>query len=248
MSNHLEQQQSTISYGDCAIHFSIEPRVTNSTKALIKVHADGRVVVHAPPQVSCDEIRIAVKKRVRWIYRQIDYFENQRKYIMPRRYVSGENHFYLGRRHLLKVIEEKCAPEVRLLRGVLEVKISLANPSKIRSLLLNWYRQRAKAIFELRLEHIISQTLWVKDKPLIQLRSMQTRWGSCSPKGLLTLNPHLVKASKECIDYVLLHELCHIAEHNHSKRFYRLVSEVMPQWERIKERLDGMAYFYLNDI
>lgn len=77
---------------------------------------------------------------------------------------------------------------------------------------------------------------------------MQTQWGSCSPKGQLTLNPHLVKAPRDCIDYVLLHELCHVAEHNHSEGFYRLMRQVMPQWEKVKERLDGMAYFYLNDV
>jgi len=75
----------------------------------------------------------------------------------------------------------------------------------------------------------------------------QTQWGSCSPTGQITLNPHLVKAPRNCIDYVLLHELCRIAEHNHSERFYRLLYGVMPQWEKIKERLDSMAYFYLND-
>jgi predicted SprT family Zn-dependent metalloprotease len=65
-------------------------------------------------------------------------------------------------------------------------------------------------------------------------------WGRCSPHGRITLNPHLVKASRECIDYVILHELCYIAEHNHSESF-RLMSQVMPGWEKTKERLDGMA-------
>ncbi|MGL6232893.1 YgjP-like metallopeptidase domain-containing protein [Aeromonas rivipollensis] len=64
--------------------------------------------------------------------------------------------------------------------------------------------------------------------------------GRCSPHGRITLNPHLVKASRECIDYVILHELCYIAEHNHSESF-RLMSQVMPGWEKTKERLDGMA-------
>ncbi len=63
---------------------------------------------------------------------------------------------------------------------------------------------------------------------------MQTQWGSCSPNGRITLNPLLVKAPRECIDYVILHELCHIAEHNHSERFYRLLSQVMPKWEKTK--------------
>lgn len=70
---------------------------------------------------------------------------------------------------------------------------------------------------------------------------MQTYWGSCSAKGGLTLNANLVKAPRDCVDYVMLHELCHIAEHNHSERFYRLMGQVMPRWRETKARLDGMA-------
>lgn len=98
-----------------------------------------------------------------------------------------------------------------------------------------------------RLEAMLSQTLWVVDKPPLRILTMQTQWGSCSPKGRLTLNPHLVKAPGACIDYVILHELCHIAEHNHSEQFYKLLKQVMPNWESVKERLDRMANLLLND-
>jgi len=73
------------------------------------------------------------------------------------------------------------------------------------------------------------------------------KWGSCSPKGNLMLNLHLVKAPKECIDYVILHELCHIAEHNHGDKFWRLLGQVMPHWKEVKVKLDGMADLYLNE-
>lgn len=92
----------------------------------------------------------------------------------------------------------------------------------------------------------MQQSLLVAAKPPLRILSMQTQWGSCSPSGRVTLNPHLVKASRECIDHVILHELCHIAEHNHSERFYRLMQQVMPQWEKTKKRLDGMAAALLN--
>ena len=71
--------------------------------------------------------------------------------------------------------------------------------------------------------------------------------GSCSTQGNLVLNPYLVKAPKECIDYVILHELGHIAEHNHSEHFWRLLSQVMSQWEEVKSQLDAMAELYLNE-
>ncbi len=248
MNSVLKIREYAIKYGDYDIRFAIEPRASDSPKVRIKVHPDCRVVAQAPPIASYDEIVIAVKKRARWIYRQLRYFEKQHADILPRYYVSGENHFYLGRRHLLKVKEDaKSSPEVKLLLGILEVKTRKTTPEITKELLFNWYKKRAREVFDRRLEDVITRTLWVNEKPSIRLLSMKTQWGSCSPKGQLTLNPHLVKAPTECINYVLLHELCHIAEHNHSKCFYRLMKQVMPNWEQVKERLDGMAYFYLND-
>jgi predicted metal-dependent hydrolase len=77
--------------------------------------------------------------------------------------------------------------------------------------------------------------------------TMRIQWGSCSPSGVLVLNPNLIKAPRECVDYVILHEVCHLKEHNHSQKFYRLLSEMMPDWERHKTRLDALAEALLND-
>jgi predicted metal-dependent hydrolase len=82
--------------------------------------------------------------------------------------------------------------------------------------------------------------------PPMRLQAMKIQWGSCSPAGQLTLNPHLVKAPRECIDYVLLHELCHLKEHNHGQKFYRLLERHLPQWHVKKARLDALADFILN--
>ena len=136
-------------------------------------------------------------------------------------------------------------PGVKLLRGKIEVSVLNKSPKHVKALLDNWYKKRAKDVFHKRLAEIKDKTLWIKQQPQIRILNMQTQWGSCSPRGLLTLNPHLVKASRDCIDYVLLHELCHIAEHNHSKRFYRLMNQVMPDWEKIKTRLDSLATSFI---
>ncbi|MDQ6957338.1 MAG: SprT family zinc-dependent metalloprotease [Mariprofundaceae bacterium] len=248
MSILAVQENGSIQYGDTFINFSIEPRATDIPKVLIKVYPNCRVVALAPPMASYEDILQAMKKRARWVCKQMRYFDQQRENILPRHYVSGESHFYLGRRHMLKVKDNSHnSAKVKLLRGVLEVQGQKLNPDKTKAMLFDWYRVRAKEVFDRRLEEVISKTLWVNEKPSIRLLSMQTQWGSCSPKGQLMINPHLVKAPRECIDYVLLHELCHIAEHNHSEQFYRLMKQVMPHWKKVKERLDGMAYFYLND-
>ncbi len=94
---------------------------------------------------------------------------------------------------------------------------------------------------------MLPKTTWVSGRPSFRILTMKKQWGSCSSKGMLMLNPHLVKAPKESIDYVILHELCHIAEHNHSERFWWLLTQVMPQWKEVKAKLDDMAELYLNE-
>lgn len=229
-------------YGDEEIIFDRTERPGDADSILIKVHPDCRVVVHAPFDSSDADVLLAVKKRSRWIYQQLQAFKQQQIHHSPRRYISGESHFYLGKQHLLKVIKAPATAQgVKLLRGKLELTVRDRSIENKRMIMLNWYKARAKEVFNKRLDAVLDQTLWVSDKPPLRLLAMKTQWGSCSPTGKLTLNPHLVKAPRECIDYVILHELCHIAEHNHSDKFYRLMTKVMPEWREIKEKLDSMA-------
>lgn len=240
-------QTMSFRYGDEQITFERVKRPQATGKVLIKVHPDCRVIASAPEGAESETVLSAVKKRGRWIYEQLRDFRKQLEFITPRQYISGESHYYLGKQYLLKVIE---APErvqsVKLLRGKLEVSVRVKSTDKVKELLNDWYRARAKQIFVKRLDAMLEHALWVEERPQLRILTMQTQWGSCSPNGRITLNPHLVKAPRECVDYVILHELCHIAEHNHSERFYRLMSQVMPKWEKTKERLDGMAYVIAN--
>jgi predicted metal-dependent hydrolase len=240
-------ESNYIIYGDERIEFSCVPRNRVSSRIIIKVHPDCRVVVHAPPGAPEDDVYDAVKKRARWIHKQLKGFRAQLEHITPRRYRSGESHYYLGKQYMLKIVESpKEKQQVKLLRGHIEVFVREKLEGRVRSIIYEWYKTRARDVFNKRLDAMLEQTLWIKDRPSIRLLSMKTQWGSCSPGGTLTLNPHLVKAPRECIDYVILHELCHIAEHNHSDKFYRLMSQIMPNWEQVKTRLDGMAGKLLN--
>lgn len=226
-------------YGEERIACRRLPRKQNGKGILIKVRPDGCVEVNAPVEANDQEVVQAVKKRGRWIYRQLQAFRKQQTHITPRKYVSGESHYYLGKQYVLKVIETAVEKQsVKMVRGALEVRLRENVPEKVKVLLNEWYKHRAKYFFSKRLEALLEKTLWVSHKPAIRILTMQTQWGSCSPKGNLTLNPLLVRAPRECIDYVILHELCHIAEHNHSERFYRLQNQVMPNWEKYKTLLD----------
>ncbi|MCF7643475.1 M48 family metallopeptidase [Acinetobacter johnsonii] len=240
--NMLDEKKLSIIYGDEVIDFDVLESPSRTEKILIKVYADCRVVVSAPLNADDKIIIEAVKQRSRWIYKQLREFREQSRFITPRQYKSGESHFYLGKQYQLKAIHDDTKPKgVKLLRGRLEVNTLDTDIESIKFHLDEWYRSRAKVIFEIRLQRILEQALWVEDKPSIRLMTMRTQWGNCSPSGLLTLNPHLVKAPTICIDYVILHELCHLVEHNHSERFYQLLTQVMPDWEVVKERLDNMA-------
>jgi len=166
----------------------------------------------------------------------------------------------VSRRYVLKVItnaetNDVINSTVKLSRGKLNVELSQSDSeldlddraALVKSLIDKWYKDKFRAISRERIEALIHKASWVKNSPSIKLMTMKKQWGSCSTKGNLILNPHLAKASKECIDYVILHELCHIAEHNHSENFWRLLTQVMPNWKEVKARLDGMAELYLNE-
>lgn len=229
-------------YGDEWISFSRRESKSAAYKVTIKVKPDCTVQVAAPSNASEKEVLTAVRKRGRWIYEQLRDFKEQQAHITPRKYVSGESHYYLGRQHLLKVTVDAAAPRsVKLLRGLLLVSVRAQEPERVRLALEEWYKARAKEVFQKRLDAVLEQALWVDERPPLRVLSMQTQWGSCSPNGRITLNPLLIKAPRDCIDYVILHELCHIAEHNHSERFYRLMGQVMPNWGKVKHRLDAMA-------
>jgi len=204
-----------------------------------------------PHDATGESIHRAMLKRARWVLKNIQNFSSQHDFVLTKNYVSGETQFYVGRRYVLKVlVDDNQVPNVKLNRGKLNVTLqgkADKQASYVKALIDGWYRERAKLIFNERLEAMLIKATWVKSKPSYRVMSMRKQWGSCSAEGNLMLNPHLVKAPKDCIDYVILHELCHIAEHNHSEKFWRLLSEVMPNWSETKANLDCMAELYLNE-
>ena len=252
-SEHTKEEYSFV-YGDEAVSYQVIRKTFPEGKARkisIRAHPEGEIVVTAPDDAGRSDIHEAVMKRAKWIWGAIIEFRCHQKYVQTRHYVSGEMQFYLGRRYVLKVVEKKGAPaSVKMNRGKLLVSLPRFDSKKVslvKGLVNDWYKYRAECIFQERLQYLLPLATWVKGIPSFRILPMQKQWGSCSARGTLMLNPHLIKAPKECIDYVVLHELCHIAEHNHSERFWRLLTQVMPHWKEVKSRLDGMAELYLNE-
>lgn len=236
-----------ITYGEERIGFSIRFSARSSGRVAIHVAPDGTVAVDAPENADPDKIVAAVRRRVRWIWQRLRAAQERARHVLPRQYVSGESHFYLGKRYVLKVTANAADGEsVKLLGGRLEVKTRRRDPAKVRALLDAWYRRRAEDVFARRIAQCAAKAPWLKAAPGFRLLTMRTQWGSCSPKGDLLLNPLLVKAPGPCIDYVILHELCHLKEHNHGARFYRLLGGRLPDWEKWKSELDDLADHLLN--
>lgn len=231
-----------ILYGDQPIVFSVRYRNTLRHKVAIHVQPDRRVVIDAPPHTPIPDIKRALLKRARWVKNQLARLEAAYRHVLPRQYVSGETHWYMGKRYLLKIKPANTQqPGAKLLRGMLLVATPDTKPRVIQETLDKWYQTRTLEVFDLRLDAIYPTLNWVNRKPEWQLRVMKKQWGSCSPKGRISLSPMLVKAPRVCIDYVIIHELCHLKYHNHSDAFYRLLKRQLPDWKQTKERLDNLA-------
>lgn len=231
-----------LSYGDTVIEYAVVTLKLPATKVRIHVEPDARVLVEAPAEVSAAVIAMAVRKRARWISKHIQRIRESRQALSKRDWVSGESQRYLGRRYMLKVTTERGGTERALLMGgQLRVNVDVRDSQRVRSVVLDWYRQRAREWLTRRLAELADRLPWVRQTPPVTLRVMQSRWGSCSPNGRLTLNPVLAHAPREAIDYVVVHELCHLRHHDHSPAFYRLLSTYVPNWKTIKARLDQSA-------
>lgn len=236
----------TLRYGSRTIEYAARESARLNAKLRIHVKPDGLLIVEAPIGTSETQIRAGVQKRARWIMDQTDRFEDYRRHALVRTYENGETHFYLGRRYKLKVITDPAAKRsLRLVAGRLEVTAPKGDTTDVRLALQRWYRERALAYFTARMVGMAADLPWVEARPPIKLLTMKRYWGSCSPKGAVTLNPALIKAPARCVEYVLLHELCHLAEHNHSSRFYDLLDRHMPNWRSAKEELDGLSEMLL---
>lgn len=228
----------SVKYGSKLIEFDL---VYSSRKTLgITVEPDTSVVVSAPDGSELTKILEKVEKRSRWIVKQQRYFEMFLPATPKRQYISGESHFYLGKQYKLKVIKGTFN-EVKLQRGILKVFTKNSDKEKVKLLLSGWYRNHAEYKFDQVIQDCLVRFKKYKIQPSgVELKRMEKRWGSCTPSGKIILNPEIIKAPSHCIEYVVMHELCHLVHPNHSKKFHQLQNKMMPDWSRWKNRLEQM--------
>jgi len=227
---------ASIQFGSKQIDFLIE---YSDRKTLgITVTPDMDVLVKAPIDSSISKIEEKLKKKAPWIIKQQSFFLAYHPKTTERKYISGETHLYLGRQYLLKV-EEDDHESVKLKGKFIEVKTK--DKSRVKKLIDDWYLQHAKSKFNSTAIPLIEKFKKYKVEPSsIVLREMPTRWGSCTPKGKIILNPELIKAPKGCIEYVIIHELCHLIHHDHTQKFIDLQTKEMKDWAKWKIKLERL--------
>lgn len=205
----------------------------------ISVHPDGSVTAIAPLHRTMDDVVNHLQRRRQWIARQRRHFEQFYPKPEPKRFVSGESHLYLGRQYRLR-IGRGDTEGVKLMGRYFNIQVpEPADISAVADALENWYRSHAEAIFREKLERCQMQAATLRLSGVrLRIRRMKNRWGSCSKAGTITLNTDLVKTPVHCIEYVIMHELCHLRIHDHSPAFFRALGRHMPDWRERKERLD----------
>ncbi|RJQ14459.1 MAG: M48 family peptidase [Nitrospiraceae bacterium] len=231
---------SSLKYG--RDHIAFEVIYTKRKTMEIAVHPDAIVIVKAPTGTAVNKIAARLAKRARWIRKQLNYFQQFIPCTPPRQYAGGESHLYLGRQYRLKIRKAKKS-DVKLKGAYFEISTpDHKSRETVKGLIDQWYKEHALRIFTQRLEICFEKAKGLKvPLPNIQLRKMSKRWGSCGTAGYILLNTELIKAPLYCIDYVIMHELCHLKDHTHSHKYYRLLAKFMPDWQRRKERLESAA-------
>lgn len=229
----------SVAYGAQTITYEIQWAARKTVA--IDVYPDQHIEVRAPLNAAMELVAATVRKHARWIVRQQRHFTDYPAEAPERAYVSGESYRYLGRQYRLKVV--RGAPTaVQLQRGLLQVTIpDDADANAIQRAVETWYRARAQHVFREQLDTCVARVAALGlPHPPLEVRRMKTRWGSCSRAGVIRLNLRLIQAPRACIDYVIMHELCHLKEHNHSKRYYALLDRTLPEWRELRQKLNSL--------
>ena len=196
------------------------------------------ITVRAPYRTSLKTIDRFVQEKAKWIEANLKKYSEIENLNRGQRYLDGELHLFAGREYVLKITESE-RPFVRLHENILEAGLTQVNDrSKIRSMLELWYLQKAWEILPLRLKETLAKFPHHAFSPSgLVVRRLKSRWGSCTSKGKITLNSELIKLDPALVEYVIIHELCHLMHHNHGKNFYSLLEELAPDYKSVRKEL-----------
>ena len=207
----------------------------------ISVLPDASVVVRVPYRTPQKTVTKMVEEKSEWIRKHRDYFLNHKKNKFPITYKNGSFHNFRGNTMIISTSESRI-PSVQFNGSTIEIGIlNPGNETAVRNLLQKAYKNEAQKQLPIMFYNINTRLSSHGLRPTgLVIRTMKSRWGSCSNKGKITLNSELIKLSDKYIEYVIIHELCHLKHHNHSHRYYELLTELYPEWKRTKKEMRNL--------
>ena len=206
---------------------------------------NGRVRISAPLRMDIENIRIFAISKMGWIKKQQLKLLNQKRETQ-REYITRESHYYLGKRYLLKVIEQDAPAKVILQHSKIELYIRRGSTAKQKQIILDkWYRQQLKRIVPGYIAEL-EKKMNVKVAEY-GIKKMKTKWGTCNVNARrIWLNLELVKKPIEYIEYILMHEMIHLIERQHNDQFIAYLNKFIPKWRHYKEELNRSALGYVD--
>ena len=242
----ISTETRTIRCDETIINYQLEQK--NVKNLNLRIRYDGKVFVSASPDVPPEQIDSFVERKQKFIVKSLKHFEELCHYKSePKKYVSGEAFSILG--HGLRLVVSK-SPQNRISADGIYIRLYAKEPDNFemkKKMVTRYFDRQCRKIFS----EILSEIYPAFEKygvmvPRLQIRDMETRWGSClAKKGIITLNKRLLEVPKNCIEYVIVHELCHFIQPNHSRHFYMLLTMFMPDWKERKMILDKYADYWL---
>lgn len=228
------------------VHIEVHRNTRRRNRLGMTFSASGVLRIDAPPGTRRAEIEATVRAHERWISYRLTRAEREDGYRTPG-LVAGAAHRYLGKLYSLEFQYGATRASVTLDAEVLRVSLGGGSAdlreeesgNAFMELLRSWYAERADEVFAARLEVLVGRLGWLTEVPPWRQRYMTSQWGSCSAAGRLSLNTHLIKVPLVLVDYVLLHELCHLQHLHHGAAFYALMDAELPGWKRRRRELNG---------
>jgi hypothetical protein len=238
----LSDEIRTIYYTGINVEYILKRKPVKNLN--LRIHSDCSIVVSASDRITVDKVDAFMTEKGAYILSSIQRFKRIEEYeLPPKRYISGETFDILGRGIRLKVQQGR---KDNIFSDGVYLYLTVTNhgdSNKRKKLVQKFLDNECRQVFSDIIQQLYPMfQKYGVDMPTLRIRAMKTRWGSCSPsRGIITLNKKLLEAPRNCIEYVVLHELCHFIHPNHSKQFYSFVAMLMPDWKERKTQLDKNA-------
>lgn len=218
-----------VQFGTKELEFYVEYK--NRKTIGISVEPPNTIIVAAPLNTSEEEIKKVVKSKGTWIVQKLYSFKNMEHIKINREFINGESFMYLGRNYSLQIHIDTLQkiPSVKLFRGKFNVIVNEKSDVTIKEAMEAWYRDKTEEQINKRMKYY--QKFFKKEPTAIRIKEQKKRWGSCTANDELLFNWRCTMAKTNALDYIIVHEMCHMYHKNHSQEYWDLLSSIIPDYE-----------------